>query len=61
MIPWVWAVNGCLSIVGIFLGRILGLLWGFDVAVAAGLGCYVATVLAMGLFLRDARAGTEAA
>jgi hypothetical protein len=44
MIPWFWAVNGCLSIVGIFASRIIGLFWGFGAALTLGLALYILTV-----------------
>lgn len=41
LIPWAWAVNGCLSVVGIFGTRIAALLVGFNRALFVGLLCYL--------------------
>jgi SAM-dependent methyltransferase len=55
MIPWFWAVNGCLSIVGIFASRIVGLFLGFGMALTLGLALYVFTVACLALYVRQAR------
>jgi hypothetical protein len=55
MVPWFWAVNGCLSIVGIFGSRTLGLFFGFSAALSLGLALYVLTVGCLALYLARAR------
>lgn len=57
MIPWFWAINGCLSIVGIFGSRVLGLFVGFSAALAVGLALYVVTVACLALYVRAGAAG----
>lgn len=57
MIPWFWAINGCLSIVGIFGSRVLGLFAGFTAALGVGLALYVVTVVCLVLYMRAQRAG----
>ena len=51
MVPWFWAVNGCLSIVGIFGSRTIGLFWGFATALTLGLALYVLTVACLAMYL----------
>jgi len=60
MIPWFWAINGCLSIVGIFGSRVLGLFLGFTAALGVGLALYVVTVACLALYVRAGRAGAPA-
>lgn len=55
MVPWFWAVNGCLSIVGIFGSRTIGLFFGFGAALALGLALYALTVACLALYLARAR------
>lgn len=55
MIPWFWAINGCLSIVGIFGSRVLGLFVGFTAALGFGLALYVVTVACLALYARAGR------
>lgn len=43
MIPWVWAINGCLSVFGIFGCRIAALFLGFNASLLVGLGLYFVT------------------
>ena len=54
--PWRWAVNGCLSIVGIFGGRIVGLFAGFRATLVAGLALYALTAACAWLYARRRRA-----
>mgnify|MGYP001156584071 FL=1 len=54
MIPWFWAINGCLSIVGIFGSRVLGLFAGFTAALGVGLALYLVTVVCLALYARAA-------
>jgi len=55
MVPWFWAVNGCLSIVGIFGSRIVGLFSGFSTALMLGLALYVLTAACLALYLGSER------
>ena len=55
LVPWLWAINGCLSIVGIFGGRIFGLFLGFQATLAAGLALYVATAACAWIYARHPR------
>ena len=55
MVPWFWAVNGCLSIVGIFGSRTIGLFWGFAAALTLGLALYVLTVACRALYMSSGR------
>ena len=61
MIPWFWAVNGCLSIVGIFGSRIVGLFLGFRVALTLGLALYVLAAACLAIYVRRARPRLAAA
>lgn len=56
--PWLWAINGCLSIVGIFGGRIVGLFLGFRATLVAGLLLYLLTAACAWHYARRARSGT---
>jgi len=56
LVPWLWAVNGCLSIVGIFGGRIVGLFAGFRATLVAGLVLYALTAACAWLYARRRRA-----
>lgn len=51
-IPWVWAINGCFSVVGIFSSRIAGLFWGFDRVLGAGVVLYLICCLCVALYGR---------
>jgi hypothetical protein len=48
LIPWVWAINGALSVVGATLAVFVAMNWGFSVTLLTGASCYVlaATVIA---------------
>jgi spermidine synthase len=41
MIPWAWAINGCMSVVSAVLATILAIHYGFTVVVGLALGFYV--------------------
>lgn len=58
LVPWLWAINGCLSIVGIFGGRIVGLFLGFRATLVAGLLLYLLTAACAWHYARRARSGT---
>jgi hypothetical protein len=45
--PWAWGVNGCASVMGAVLGKILAMDLGFQAVMAAGWGLYL---LAAGSF-----------
>jgi hypothetical protein len=60
MVPWFWAVNGCLSIVGIFASRIIGLFSGFSTAMTLGLALYVLTAVCLASYLAGSRAAAPA-
>ena len=58
LIPWLWAINGCLSVVGIFGCRILALFWGFNLPLVLGLACYLLTaVLGVAFLVRSGGGG----
>jgi hypothetical protein len=42
LIPWAWATNGCMSVLGIFATRILAVFLGFSRALVVGLVAYAA-------------------
>jgi len=42
LIPWVWAMNGALSVVGATIAVFIAMNWGFSVTLLTGAGCYVA-------------------
>jgi hypothetical protein len=41
LIPWVWAINGALSVVGATIAVFIAMNWGFSVTLLTGAGCYV--------------------
>jgi spermidine synthase len=41
LIPWVWAINGALSVVGATLAVFIAMNWGFSVTLMTGASCYV--------------------
>ncbi len=41
LIPWVWAMNGALSVVGATIAVFIAMNWGFSVTLLAGAACYV--------------------
>lgn len=57
LVPWAWAINGCLSVIGIFGTRIAALFLGFDRALLIGLASYAAVALCMLLYSRTASRG----
>ena len=52
LVPWAWAINGCLSVIGIFGTRIAALFLGFDRALLVGLASYAAVALCMLIYSR---------
>ncbi len=40
LIPWVWAMNGALSVVGATIAVFIAMNWGFSVTLLAGASCY---------------------
>ena len=53
LIPWVWAINGCLSVIGIFGTRTVALFLGFDRSLLVGLMTYALVALSVLLFTRS--------
>ncbi|MBW7881825.1 MAG: hypothetical protein H3C34_04170 [Caldilineaceae bacterium] len=51
--PWVWAVNGCASVISGVLAAILALSYGFTLVQLVGAGCYGAAWLTMYVWARD--------
>jgi spermidine synthase len=41
LVPWAWASNACLTVIGSVLCVILSISWGFSTAFAVAAGCYV--------------------
>jgi hypothetical protein len=60
MIPWVWGINGCLSVLGIFGTRIAALFVGFGPTLIVGLGLYLLVVACILVFSRSDLAAAEA-
>jgi hypothetical protein len=54
LIPWAWATNGCLSVVGIFGTRIVALFLGFSGALLFGLVAYLLLTLCVAAHSRSA-------
>jgi SAM-dependent methyltransferase len=50
LIPWVWAINGCLSVMGIFGTRTLSLFVGFDRALLVGLLAYLVVAVCVSAY-----------
>jgi len=42
LVPWAWAMNGALSVVGAVVAVFIAMNWGFAATLAAGGGCYLA-------------------
>ncbi|MDE0098873.1 MAG: hypothetical protein OXM87_04550 [Truepera sp.] len=47
LVPWVWAVNGCFSVVSAVLAVMLAITWGFTVVLWLGAGAYALAYLAL--------------
>jgi hypothetical protein len=45
LVPWVWAMNGALSVVGATLAVFIAMNWGFSVTLLAGAACYATAAL----------------
>lgn len=45
LIPWVWAMNGALSVVGATVAVFIAMNWGFSVTLLTGAACYVLAAL----------------
>ncbi len=45
LIPWLWGVNGALSVVGSVGALCLGLIFGFRIAMTLGIGIYLLALL----------------
>jgi hypothetical protein len=48
LLPWIWAVNGCVSVVSAVLAPIMSISLGFRVVMLCGAGAYLAAWLSMG-------------
>ena len=63
MIPWVWGINGCLSVLGIFGTRISALFVGFGPTLLVGLLLYLMvagfTLVSSHSRLASAKAGSS--
>ncbi|HZN11291.1 MAG TPA: hypothetical protein VFC61_06425, partial [Blastocatellia bacterium] len=44
LIPWAWGINGFMTVVGSLLAIIISMKWGFNVALMAAVGIYLATL-----------------
>jgi len=55
LIPWVWAINGCFSVIGIFGTRIVALFLGFGQSILMGLLLYLGVVLCVFSYQRTSR------
>jgi SAM-dependent methyltransferase len=49
LVPWAWAGNACLTVVGSILCQIVSISAGFSAALMLALGCYALAVLCAGL------------
>ncbi len=47
LIPWVWAMNGALSVVGATVAVFIAMNWGFSVTLLTGAACYVLAAAAI--------------
>ena len=47
LIPWAWATNACLSVIGSVLCIIVSMSWGFSVALAIAASCYVGATICL--------------
>ncbi|MBN1287543.1 MAG: hypothetical protein JXB47_19235 [Anaerolineae bacterium] len=45
--PWVWAINGCASVVSAILAVMLAISWGFSAVLWLGAACYAGALAAM--------------
>ena len=52
LVPWAWATNGCMSVVGIFGTRITAVLLGFSRALLLGLAVYALVALCVWIYGR---------
>ncbi len=41
LLPWAWALNGALSVLGATLAVFIAMNWGFSATLSAGGGCYL--------------------
>ncbi len=60
LVPWVWGVNGCASVVSAVLATVLAIHFGFTAVVLAALALYVMSGLAFALRWADAGTRTTA-
>ena len=44
LIPWAWGINGFMTVVGSLLAIIISMKWGFNAALMAAVGIYLATL-----------------
>lgn len=44
LVPWAWAINGCLSVIGATLATLFAIHFGFRMLVALAAVCYLATI-----------------
>ena len=44
-IPWAWAANACLTVIGSVLAVILSMHWGFSAVVVLAAACYAAAAV----------------
>lgn len=54
LVPWAWGVNGCASVVGAVMGKLLCISFGFQWTTVLGAGLYLLAVMIFFGFLRPA-------
>ncbi len=50
LLPWIWAVNGCASVVSAVLAPMVAISLGFQAVMLIGAGAYLAALLSLGRF-----------
>jgi hypothetical protein len=50
LLPWIWAVNGCASVVSAVLAPMVAISLGFRAVMLIGAGAYLGAMLSLGRF-----------
>ncbi len=50
LLPWIWAVNGCASVVSAVLAPMVAISLGFQAVMLIGAGAYLGALLSLGQF-----------
>ena len=57
LVPWAWGINGCASVIGAVLGKMISMSAGLRMTMLVAAGLYLFSALVFRLTLRETREG----